>query len=1074
MDDSYLTVFLKNLRAEIQEVLDSELNNGIKVGLWVFLYDSNTENLQTLEFISKKNKSLKEIKDKSLSESIKNAKIPKGFGTIGYTIESKENQFVNNTFLDPRGVVLSQDEKIGQKYAYLHIQFHSNNGNRPLVIYDVFFNDDAINGEVLKKDLNDFFESEEKKESLLYIQEYLETSKHEKQIERYDDTYDVPRDDDPRDIQEKINEAQVNFRKNVFENLLYYYKLYAVEFCDKISNNVITFCNRALFSYHLKLKFDWCSIQTKICSHCPFKDIFQGEINSFQEEDCFFHKLNEIFCIKAIEHNGLFHIGLYKDIISSELEEEIKNGIKTVYEHIKNEIIAYDKSAHNINELILNRKKINDKLNDGILDNLINISSTNPELILSIIVFSLENNTYIFDRKNTKKIPIYYKFPSSYLPVQFACKKLNTCRKLNNGDDIKDYFENYPPTFKAYNSEIVLEKNNSIFVLKNNGVELKLKLGEKDFIFSKIIINESDYFDKFINNFLNSVSWAPKKNKKKLESILDVENNIKSENIKLSEGDDKTQIIMIENLEIALYPNKEVSVDKQFVNKLVRFKDLRKSEYELKLNLYGSVIRSSIAAIMSRNMSHNLGSNVLADIVSTSDYVSPEDLNSLNRYLQNRMDFIAQITTDFPEWSFPAYFNKELMHGFFSNYILIDRIGISEELRAYQWPKSWLDESLRGKLIIRTGLGCNGKNFRWTINEFELKKEDETDPNDIQLSIPGGIIGYHAFYTIIENIIRNSAKHGYASRRNNNLYPNNKYIYNIKENRNSTENKKLLVSYSPDNEITEEDFSSFDSNNLTALLIEKRCIKEYKNGKPVITNKEGDIINLVNINNNNIFIYCEDENDIKAETSEGIHFLALKEFEEFQNKDSYESKIQYLYKSPLRINIRIDDISDKDYVWVTIWDDLPHKFSQPKIENQLSGEIKEKELKNRTKEAGIETFGYLNDRLRQSFITESGELKKENWGMAEQKICAGFLQNRSLPEIGASGGHIIDYGNDCFDINNDEYLFGDSHGNKYPKMIIKSIPVNRFGEEISNNGNKTYYIGTRFWMKKPKIAALIN
>jgi hypothetical protein len=38
---------------------------------------------------------------------------------------------------------------------------------------------------------------------------------------------------------------------------------------------------------------------------------------------------------------------------------------------------------------------------------------------------------------------------------------------------------------------------------------------------------------------------------------------------------------------------------------------------------------------------------------------------------------------------------------------------------------------------------------------------------DIPIAIPGGIIGYHAFYVIIENIIRNSAKHGYAKNKEN-------------------------------------------------------------------------------------------------------------------------------------------------------------------------------------------------------------------------------------------------------------------------------------------------------------------
>ena len=75
-------------------------------------------------------------------------------------------------------------------------------------------------------------------------------------------------------------------------------------------------------------------------------------------------------------------------------------------------------------------------------------------------------------------------------------------------------------------------------------------------------------------------------------------------------------------------------------------------------------------------MAHNIGSHVLADLVSKMDSNSSEHLNHFYRYLQNRMDFIAQITTDFPEWTYPAYFNKEMMRIFYESYILKTLINI--------------------------------------------------------------------------------------------------------------------------------------------------------------------------------------------------------------------------------------------------------------------------------------------------------------------------------------------------------------------------------------------------------------
>ena len=55
-----------------------------------------------------------------------------------------------------------------------------------------------------------------------------------------------------------------------------------------------------------------------------------------------------------------------------------------------------------------------------------------------------------------------------------------------------------------------------------------------------------------------------------------------------------------------------------------------------------NAIKSAVAAIMSRNMSHNLGSHVLS--YASTNLNHPFDMQVLSEYLQERMDFIAQIT----------------------------------------------------------------------------------------------------------------------------------------------------------------------------------------------------------------------------------------------------------------------------------------------------------------------------------------------------------------------------------------------------------------------------------------------
>ncbi len=329
-------------------------------------------------------------------------------------------------------------------------------------------------------------------------------------------------------------------------------------------------------------------------------------------------------------------------------------------------------------------------------------------------------------------------------------------------------------------------------------------------------------------------------------------------------------------------------------------------------------VKSSIAAIMSRNMSHNLGSHVIADLVANGEMGGPQgaDLNVFFRYLQNRMDFIAQITTEFPEWTYPAYFNKEVMRIFYENHVMLDRIGVSEGLRAYEWPEQdEAEKNLSNKIIVRTAIGD-----QWIIvHDSEMGSLDD----DLQLAIPGGIVGYHAIYVIIENVIRNSAKHGFAARADKN--------------------------------------------------------------------------------------------------------------------------------KPLIISIRIDQMDGKDYVWATIWDDIPQQANNKPQDSQDQKE----------EEYVPELVTKMNSYLKKSFVGETGELQKENWGIAELKICAGFLQNRTPAEIGDSGDIITD-------INKQQ-------DSGYPQMIIKAVPVTEKGvEKMLGEDEKTYFLGYRFWIKKPRAVALVG
>jgi hypothetical protein len=189
---------------------------------------------------------------------------------------------------------------------------------------------------------------------------------------------------------------------------------------------------------------------------------------------------------------------------------------------------------------------------------------------------------------------------------------------------------------------------------------------------------------------------------------------------------------------------------KTIMNELSRLR-MDNSFYESILTqnetLTNTAIKAAISQVMARNMSHNIGSHVLSRFKSENDiskpvleqYKSFEEKKSdnvsrtlflaatFNNYLKNRMDYLADIATSDPVMENVMDFKNGLMKGIDDNIALLDRIsGVSDKSLTY---------------------------------EFVLTKNREDYPEDIPISITNDILGAHAFYIILENIIRNIAKH---------------------------------------------------------------------------------------------------------------------------------------------------------------------------------------------------------------------------------------------------------------------------------------------------------------------------
>lgn len=174
-----------------------------------------------------------------------------------------------------------------------------------------------------------------------------------------------------------------------------------------------------------------------------------------------------------------------------------------------------------------------------------------------------------------------------------------------------------------------------------------------------------------------------------------------------------------------------------------------------------SAKRSAIASVMSRNMSHNMGSHSLVklgnykflDNIFTNNYdelikqfnykkikaycdeleekkkknATKNWLKIYNDNIRIRMDLIADIGTNVPTSEYPRSIKEDVLSKYTDNIILCNTV-------------SGVDS------------------YQYNI--------DYVNKEDIKVAIPNDILGMDAFSIILENIIRNSAKHGSIKNKN--------------------------------------------------------------------------------------------------------------------------------------------------------------------------------------------------------------------------------------------------------------------------------------------------------------------
>lgn len=326
-------------------------------------------------------------------------------------------------------------------------------------------------------------------------------------------------------------------------------------------------------------------------------------------------------------------------------------------------------------------------------------------------------------------------------------------------------------------------------------------------------------------------------------------------------------------------------------------------------------IKSAKAAIMSRNMSHNLGSHVmsylkqqlgsvtailnkdnkvLAELIPreitikgekikidethfASDDIELPFLVGLGRfigYLQERQDYVATISTDYIPSGAPVNLKdavydelnpdlRYLRHRVVPNNnlgnegdaknrpanILLNYIAKSEGLSRENMKDDFSSQKdIRFGFIRYTEEDDNGETFGF--NSFKSSDKVLSQMRKINICLPGGLVGRQAIFSIIENLIRNAAKHGDTSQVENldftlDLIDGSEVIQKkciAWENRVSDLNWRLLYENAvdiedvyiltiTDNLQSKQEVVDFLKNGLEELLV------EYATGKMIPTNK---------------------------------------------------------------------------------------------------------------------------------------------------------------------------------------------------------------------------------------------
>ena len=159
------------------------------------------------------------------------------------------------------------------------------------------------------------------------------------------------------------------------------------------------------------------------------------------------------------------------------------------------------------------------------------------------------------------------------------------------------------------------------------------------------------------------------------------------------------------------------------------------------------------------------GGQILADMAAAFAHggVLLEQTRMFHHFLQGRFDFIARAVDDVRDRQEPVNFVEDMLDGFLTQSAYLDTLVRDLGVRL---PKLNLQVILPEGIRFQTKwrrdkeTETNAWWHEWVQIDGEPGMQKDIRHYSTMVGIPGGLISCHAFYSLLENIIRNSVKYG--------------------------------------------------------------------------------------------------------------------------------------------------------------------------------------------------------------------------------------------------------------------------------------------------------------------------